>query len=349
MEEEVHRMTQQIGIGAQFGGKYFCHDVRVVRLPDAGRRLMPRSASASSCSADRQVDPRQDHQADGVFLEQLETNPRPVPAGGHRPDACRARLVNIDLTRPMAEIRAELSQYPIKTRLSLSGPLIVARDIAHAKLKERLDRGEAADFKDLARRRRPGEDTEGYASGSFGRAGQSTFIMPRARPDWLAAFGQLSLYRRRRFARAAYRTEALYRRALRRRATRYRASDTRLPVAPWMYQSEGMRRPATVEVSAADRARTLTVVADRNRLQSTSGGRRSSWPIADGLGTVGTCAASASRSSAYGAELERFVTDGVDGLLRDESTTSRIPLSSDDQRSRRTRCRDRTHAPGRLL
>jgi len=166
MEAEVHRMTQQMGIGAQFGGKYFCHDVRVIRLPRHGASCPV--GIGVSCSADRQILAKVSK--DGVFLEQLETN-----VGQYLPEPGAADLagevVKLDLTRPMAEIRATLSQYPTKTRLSLSGPLIVGRDIAHAKLKERLDRGEGLPqyFKDLAvYYAGPAKTPEGYASGSFG-------------------------------------------------------------------------------------------------------------------------------------------------------------------------------------
>lgn len=166
MEEEVHRMTQAMGIGAQFGGKYFCHDVRVIRLPRHGASCPV--GIGVSCSADRQILAKITR--DGVFLEQLETNPAQylpeVGAGELAGD-----VVPIDLTRPMAEIRATLSQYPIRTRLSLSGPMIVARDIAHAKLKERLDRGEGLPqyFKDMCvYYAGPAKTPEGFASGSFG-------------------------------------------------------------------------------------------------------------------------------------------------------------------------------------
>ena len=166
MEEEVHRMTQQMGIGAQFGGKYFCHDVRVIRLPRHGASCPV--GIGVSCSADRQILGKITR--DGVFLEQLETNPgQYLPEV--TPESLSGDVVKIDLTRPMAEIRAKLSQYPIKTRLSLSGPLIVARDMAHAKLKERLDRGEGLPqyFKDLAvYYAGPAKTPDGYASGSFG-------------------------------------------------------------------------------------------------------------------------------------------------------------------------------------
>jgi fumarate hydratase class I len=166
MEEEVHRMTQQMGIGAQFGGKYFCHDVRVVRLPRHGASCPV--GIGVSCSADRQILAKITKR--GIFLEQLETNP-----GQYLPDVTEGSLpgevVAIDLKRPMAEIREMLSRHPIKTRLSLSGPLIVARDIAHAKLKEQLDRGEGLPqyFKDLAvYYAGPAKTPTGYASGSFG-------------------------------------------------------------------------------------------------------------------------------------------------------------------------------------
>jgi len=137
LEEEVLRLTQRLGIGAQFGGKYFCHDVRVVRLPRHGASCPV--GIGVSCSADRQAKAKITR--DGVFLEQLETHP-----AQYLPDVDESKLggdvVHVDLGRPMAEIRAQLSRHPIKTRLALSGPMIVARDIAHAKLKERLDRGE---------------------------------------------------------------------------------------------------------------------------------------------------------------------------------------------------------------
>lgn len=165
-EAEVLKMTQQMGIGAQFGGKYFCHDVRVIRLPRHGASCPV--GIGVSCSADRQILAK--ITKDGVFLEQLEHNP-----GQYLPDVTSASLsgdvVKIDLNRPMAEVRATLSQYPIKTRVSLTGPLIVARDIAHAKLKERLDSGQGLPqyFKDLAvYYAGPAKTPEGYASGSFG-------------------------------------------------------------------------------------------------------------------------------------------------------------------------------------
>jgi len=165
-EVEVHKLTQRMGIGAQFGGKYFCHDVRVIRLPRHGASCP--IGIAVSCSADRQALGK--ITKDGVFLEQLEQDP-----AKYLPEVDEAALggevVKIDLTRPMAEIRATLSKYPIKTRLSLTGPLIVARDIAHAKLKERLDAGQGLPqyFKDHAvYYAGPAKTPAGMASGSFG-------------------------------------------------------------------------------------------------------------------------------------------------------------------------------------
>ncbi|MGN6242922.1 MAG: fumarate hydratase [Motilibacteraceae bacterium] len=166
LEQEVLGLTREFGIGAQFGGKYFCHDVRVVRLPRHGASCPV--AIAVSCSADRQALGR--ITAEGVFLEQLETDP-----AHYLPDTTDEHLdddvVRIDLTRPMDEIRAELSKYPVKTRLSLTGPLVVARDIAHAKIKERLDAGEPMPqyLRDHAvYYAGPAKTPEGYASGSFG-------------------------------------------------------------------------------------------------------------------------------------------------------------------------------------
>ncbi|HSE70554.1 MAG TPA: fumarate hydratase [Nocardioidaceae bacterium] len=166
LEEEVFKLTQSFGIGAQFGGKYFCHDVRVVRLPRHGASCPV--AIAVSCSADRQalgkITP------EGVFLEQLERDPaKYLPETTD--DKLGGDVVRIDLNRPMEEIRAELSKYPVKTRLSLTGPLVVARDIAHAKIKERLDAGEGMPqyMKDHAvYYAGPAKTPEGYASGSFG-------------------------------------------------------------------------------------------------------------------------------------------------------------------------------------
>ena len=166
LEEKVHKFTQNLGIGAQFGGKYFCHDVRVIRLPRHGASCPV--GIGVSCSADRQIMGKITR--DGLFLERLEKNPArflPEVIG----EELDGDVINIDLNRPMVEIRAELSRYPIKTRLSLSGSMIVARDIAHAKLKERLDKGE--DLPDYVRENAvyyagPAKTPDGFASGSFG-------------------------------------------------------------------------------------------------------------------------------------------------------------------------------------
>ncbi len=168
LEEEVFKLTQSFGIGAQFGGKYFCHDVRVVRLPRHGASCPV--AIAVSCSADRQALGK--ITAEGVFLEQLEEDPAQyMPDAGVAEDIAGGEVVRIDLNRPMPEILAELSKHPVKTRLSLTGPLVVARDIAHAKIKERLDAGE--EMPDYLRDHAvyyagPAKTPEGYASGSFG-------------------------------------------------------------------------------------------------------------------------------------------------------------------------------------
>ena len=180
LEEKVLELTRQFGIGAQFGGKYFCHDVRVVRLPRHGASLPV--AIAVSCSADRQVLGK--ITAEGVFLEQLETDPArflpdagSVDLGEHEDDAVgvsstsRNVVVKIDLNQPMDDILAELSKHPVKTRLSLTGPLVVARDIAHAKIKERLDAGEEMPqyLKDHpVYYAGPAKTPEGLPSGSFG-------------------------------------------------------------------------------------------------------------------------------------------------------------------------------------
>ena len=166
MEAEVMELTQAFGIGAQFGGKYFCHDVRVIRLPRHGASLPV--GVAVSCSADRQALAK--ITADGVFLEALERDPArylPEVTG----DELSSDVVRIDLDRPMTDIRAELSTYPVKTRLALTGTLVVGRDIAHAKIKERLDAGEP--MPDYLRESPiyyagPAKTPEGYASGSFG-------------------------------------------------------------------------------------------------------------------------------------------------------------------------------------
>ena len=166
LEEEILEITRKVGIGAQFGGKYFCHDVRVIRMPRHGASCPV--GIGVSCSADRQILGK--ITKEGVFLEQLETDP-----ARFMPDMAAHELtrdpVPIDLDRPMDEIRADLSQYPVTTQVSLTGTIIVARDIAHAKLKERLERGE-----DLPRYFKdhpiyyagPAKTPEGYVSGSFG-------------------------------------------------------------------------------------------------------------------------------------------------------------------------------------
>jgi len=167
LEQRVLKLTQEFGIGAQFGGKYFCHDVRVIRLPRHGASCPV--ALAVSCSADRQSLGK--ITADGVFIEQLETDPAqylPEITDDHLENE---EIVRIDLTRPMAEIRRTLSHYPVKTRVMLSGPMVVARDIAHAKLKERIDAGEGLPqyMKDYCvYYAGPAKTPDGYASGSFG-------------------------------------------------------------------------------------------------------------------------------------------------------------------------------------
>jgi fumarate hydratase, class I len=166
MEAEILKISQATGIGAQFGGKYFCHDVRVIRLPRHGASCPV--ALAVSCSADRQAIGK--ITAEGVFLEQLETDP-----AQYLPEVTEGDLSNdvvkIDLNQPMSAIRAELSKYPVKTRLSLSGTIVVGRDIAHAKLKERLDAGQGLPqyLKDKAiYYAGPAKTPDGMASGSFG-------------------------------------------------------------------------------------------------------------------------------------------------------------------------------------
>lgn len=166
LEKKVLALAQQTGIGAQFGGKYFCHDVRVIRLPRHGASCPV--AMAVSCSADRQALGKITR--DGIFLEQLETDPAQfLPAVTF--DELGGEVVRIDLRRPMAEIRKELSKHPVKTRVMLTGPMVVARDIAHAKLKERLERdGTLPDyFKDhCVYYAGPAKTPAGYASGAFG-------------------------------------------------------------------------------------------------------------------------------------------------------------------------------------
>ncbi|HJZ02351.1 MAG TPA: FumA C-terminus/TtdB family hydratase beta subunit, partial [Streptosporangiaceae bacterium] len=167
LEQQVLGLTRRIGIGAQFGGKYFCHDVRVIRLPRHGASCPV--AIAVSCSADRQALGK--ITADGVFLEQLETDPAQYLPDVVADDAEDMGMVAVDLNRPMADIRAELTRYPVRTRLSLTGPLVVARDIAHAKIAERLDAGEPMPsyLRDHpVYYAGPAKTPEGYASGSFG-------------------------------------------------------------------------------------------------------------------------------------------------------------------------------------
>jgi fumarate hydratase class I len=166
LEGAVHEMTRRLGIGAQFGGKYFCHDVRVIRLPRHGASCPV--GIAVSCSADRQALGK--ITGDGVYLEELERDPaRFLPEVDET--ALRGEVVRLDLRRSMAELRAELSRLPVRTRLELTGPMIVARDIAHAKIKERLDRGEdmPAYMRDhVVYYAGPAKTPKGYASGSFG-------------------------------------------------------------------------------------------------------------------------------------------------------------------------------------
>jgi len=166
LEAEVLAQVQDFGIGAQFGGKYFCHDVRVIRLPRHGASCPV--ALAVSCSADRQALAKITH--DGVFLEQLEHDPARFLPEVDDADL-GADVVRIDLSRPMDEIRAELSRYPVKTRLSLSGPMVVARDIAHARIKERLDGGGSMPAylrEHCVYYAGPAKTPEGMVSGSFG-------------------------------------------------------------------------------------------------------------------------------------------------------------------------------------
>jgi fumarate hydratase class I len=166
MEQEILKMTQSLGVGAQFGGKYFCHDVRVVRLPRHGASLP--IGLGVSCSADRQALGK--ITKDGVYLEELEHNP-----AQYLPEVDEASLggevVKVDLNKPMKEILAQLSNYPIKTRLSLTGTMIVARDMAHAKLRERLEAGQG--LPDYFKNHPiyyagPAKTPAGYASGAFG-------------------------------------------------------------------------------------------------------------------------------------------------------------------------------------
>jgi len=167
LEQQVLEITRRMGIGAQFGGRYFCHDVRVIRLPRHGASCPV--AIAVSCSADRQalgkITP------DGVFLERLETDPAQYLPETSGAELASDEVVRIDLNRPMDEIRAELTKYPVATRLSLTGPMVVARDIAHAKIAERLKAGQPMPryLRDHAvYYAGPAKTPEGYASGSFG-------------------------------------------------------------------------------------------------------------------------------------------------------------------------------------
>ncbi|MCM2452038.1 FumA C-terminus/TtdB family hydratase beta subunit, partial [Agrobacterium vitis] len=166
MEQEIHKLTQSLGVGAQFGGKYFCHDVRVIRLPRHGASLP--IGLGVSCSADRQAMGKITR--DGIFIEQLEPDP-----SKYMPDIDEAALssstVSIDLNQPMEAILAELTKHPVKTRLSLTGTIIVARDLAHSKIRERLENGEG--MPDYMKNHPvyyagPAKTPEGFASGSFG-------------------------------------------------------------------------------------------------------------------------------------------------------------------------------------
>ncbi len=166
MEKEIHKLTQQMGVGAQFGGKYFCHDVRVIRLPRHGASLP--IGLGVSCSADRQAKGKITR--DGIFIEQLETDP-----SKYMPEIDESKLsdsmVRIDLNQPMSGILAELTKHPVKTRLSLTGTIIVARDLAHAKIRERLEKGEG--MPEYMKNHPvyyagPAKTPAGYASGSFG-------------------------------------------------------------------------------------------------------------------------------------------------------------------------------------
>ena len=166
LEQKIHELTQNIGMGAQFGGKYFCHDVRVIRLPRHGASCP--IGIGVSCSADRQVLGK--ITKEGIFLEQLDTNPaRFLPE--ITDELLDGNVIKINLNQSMDRIRSELSKYPIKTRLSLTGTIIVARDIAHARLKEDLDRGKDLPtyIKDHAvYYAGPAKTPEGMTSGSFG-------------------------------------------------------------------------------------------------------------------------------------------------------------------------------------
>jgi fumarate hydratase class I len=167
MEKQIHALTREMGIGAQFGGKYFCHDVRVIRLPRHGASCPV--GLGVSCSADRQINGK--ITAEGVFVEQLETDPGKYLPDVREGDLDSGDVVSVNLNRPMSEIRELLSACSVSTRLKLTGPLIVARDIAHAKIKERLDAGEDMPqyMKDHAvYYAGPAKTPDGMASGSFG-------------------------------------------------------------------------------------------------------------------------------------------------------------------------------------
>ncbi len=167
MEEEVHKLTQPMGVGAQFGGKYFCHDVRVIRLPRHGASLP--IGLGVSCSADRQAMGK--ITSDGVFLEQLEHRSGAIHAGDRRGDARRRRGEDRSQPADDGDPRASCRKHPVKTRLSLTGPMIVARDLAHAKLRERLESGQRLPdyFKNHpVYYAGPAKTPDGYASGSFG-------------------------------------------------------------------------------------------------------------------------------------------------------------------------------------
>jgi fumarate hydratase class I len=187
MEQEIQKMTQSLGVGAQFGGKYFCHDVRVIRLPRHGASLP--IGLGVSCSADRQALGKITR--DGVFLEQLEHNPAQYLPEIDA-DALGGDVVQVDLNKPMSEILAQLRKYPIKTRLSLTGPMIVARDLAHSKLRERLESGQGLPdyFKNHpVYYAGPAKTPTGYASGAFGptTAGRMDSFMY----DFMAAGGTM--------------------------------------------------------------------------------------------------------------------------------------------------------------
>jgi fumarate hydratase, class I len=166
LEEEILQLTRKLGIGAQFGGKYFCHDIRVIRMPRHGASC-PVSIGVS-CSADRQMKAK--ITSDGIYVEQLETD-----VGKYLPEVTDQHIsdqvVKIDINQPMHQLRETLSQYPVTTRLSLSGTMIVARDIAHAKILERLESGQGLpDYvkSHIIYYAGPAKTPQGYASGSFG-------------------------------------------------------------------------------------------------------------------------------------------------------------------------------------